>query len=175
MKSDQRKGLNMARRGMSPLIATVLLIAFAVALGAVILNIRNFNPGGIITGTGSPGCAEDLSITIHNLNGPQLYYGGSGQAGYISFTIDNTGLKTVEGLTVLVEGDKDKLRMVFDDISIAPVYDFSKKIDYDFTKYGTIQQVTFIPIVTYNNKKVNCTLDPIKNPGTVGKPSPASA
>jgi flagellin-like protein len=32
-------GGNIGRRGMSPLIATVLLMAFAVALGAVIMNI----------------------------------------------------------------------------------------------------------------------------------------
>ena len=64
------------KRGVSPLIATVLLISFAVALGAVVLNWgRNLDiskPGDKCTG---------ITIKIRTINNAQVCYAGSGQNG----------------------------------------------------------------------------------------------
>ena len=52
----------MNKKGMSPLIATVVLIAFAVALGAVIMNISS---SVVEQNTNMTYKCADLSFTVH--------------------------------------------------------------------------------------------------------------
>jgi len=66
------------RRGISPLIATVLLIAFAVALGAVVMNFgRTLVGGELPTGAAYGECAG-VKVAIKDINGPQIKLEGSG-------------------------------------------------------------------------------------------------
>ena len=66
------------KKGVSPLIATVLLIAFAVALGAVVMNWgQSFTKQTIdnteTTQKTTMGCSFDVSIKEVEINGePQL-------------------------------------------------------------------------------------------------------
>ena len=48
------------KRGMSPIVATVLLIAFAVALGAMVMSLGDKITGDEVT-------CENVEITLDNL------------------------------------------------------------------------------------------------------------
>src|SRR3989344_3348060 len=98
------------KKGVSPLIATVLLIAFAVALGAVIMNwgrgfVQERTADVDKTTKIETGCALDVNIKVSQISGtPQLCYGGGGTTGYIEFTLDNQGRKDVKELGLVIGG-----------------------------------------------------------------------
>ncbi|MBN1274876.1 hypothetical protein JXA12_01105 [Candidatus Woesearchaeota archaeon] len=88
-----------SRKGMSPLIATVLLIAFAVALGAMIMN---WSVDGTTTtpddrgGDAGDPC-QDVQLQLKQVFGKQiLCY----QDGAIKFNVVNTGGREITGIQV---------------------------------------------------------------------------
>ena len=88
------------KKGISPLVATVILIAFAVALGAVVMNLGATITGPRILSTKE---CQEVSIKLLEANAqPQVAFGGSGSQGFIEFTLDNVGLKRVERIRVSV-------------------------------------------------------------------------
>src|SRR3989338_10278026 len=96
----QNKSHNMpkilnSKKGVSPLIATILLIAFAVALGSVVMN-WGLN---LDLGKSADKCAS-VNIKIRNIEGAEICYGGFGANGYINFIIDNVGESDLNGLSV---------------------------------------------------------------------------
>ena len=158
MRAKSRNFLN--KRGVSPLIATVLLISFAVALGSVVLNWgRNLDiskPGDKCTG---------ISIEIRNLNTYQVCYAGSGQEGYINFIIDNSGNIDTDGLGIWITGEKGTKLLDLNELSIkqGELLDVKdKSVKYDFNAYGSIKNIQFFPKVNINNELEICTRNSIK-------------
>ncbi|USN44991.1 MAG: hypothetical protein H6502_02915 [Candidatus Woesearchaeota archaeon] len=81
----------MNKKGLSPLVATVLLIAFAVSLGAMIINIRITPDSGALKDCTSVQIAE---------NGPTgICLLGSGN---LHVAVDNNGQYTLQGMNVNV-------------------------------------------------------------------------
>lgn len=135
--------LTKSKTGVSPLIATVLLIAFAVALGSVILN------WGFSLQLGKPAdrCGN-VKITVRETGAGDVCFGGSGANGYINFIIDNTGTADISGLAVWITGEKGTSFFDIDNISIKKSSLYEKKdrmVTYNFMEYGNIEQVQFIP------------------------------
>ena len=90
-----------SKKGVSPLIATILLIAFAVALGSVVMNWGlNLNLGK------STDICRAVEIKIRNVDVAETCFGGVGTNGYINFIIDNTGATDISGLAIWMVGDK---------------------------------------------------------------------
>ena len=95
------------KRGVSPLIATVLLIAFAVALGAVVMNWgKSFTTETInyaeTSSSTNVGCNLDMSLTAVEIAGvPQICYNESEHK--ISFIVRNNGNRNVDqiGLQII--------------------------------------------------------------------------
>jgi flagellin-like protein len=83
--------LSSSSRGMSPLIATVLLVAFAVALGAMIINL-----GSNIGENSGPDCSK-VKIAV-----PAVCYAQN----MIRMTIKNTG-EPIESLTLIASDGND--------------------------------------------------------------------
>lgn len=140
------------KKGVSPLIATVLLIAFAVALGAVVMNWgRNIgipNQGDKCLG---------VEIKIREMNNYNVCYSGSGSNVYINFVIDNTGKQDIHGLSLWVVGEKGTQLFEIDNILIKEGTLLDKKdkeLLYNSDKYGQIKHVQFIPKV-----KIDTTID----------------
>ena len=79
-----------SKKGMSPLVATVLLIAFAVALGAMIMNLSGPTPEDNISKL-----CEDVSISTRR---PVCYEDDS-----LIFVIENDGLVKVDSLQLLID------------------------------------------------------------------------
>jgi len=149
-----------SKKGVSPLIATVLLIAFAVALGSVVMNWGlNLN-----IGKGADSCSS-VEIKIRNIEASEVCFGGFGQNGYINFIIDNTGAADITGLAVWIVGDKDTRLFDLDNILVkkGSLYDKTdKQVSYDFSKYGNIKQVQFIPKIESNQAKEICPKNAVK-------------
>lgn len=149
-----------SKKGVSPLIATVLLIAFAVALGSVVMN------WGLNLNLGKSGDkCRGVEIKIRNIDVAEVCYGGFGQNGWIDFIIDNTGSIDISGLAIWIVGDKGTKLFDFDNISIKKGAIFDKKgkdVSYDFNKYGSILEVQFIPKVKSEQGMEICTKDTVK-------------
>lgn len=148
------------KRGVSPLIATVLLISFAVALGAVVLNWgRNLD-------ISKPGdkCAG-ISIKLRTTNNLQVCYSGSGQDGYINFLVDNSGNMDIDGLGIWITGEKGTRLLDFNELSIKKgellnINDDSVK--YDFNTYGGIKNIQFFPKVKTGSSIDICAASSVK-------------
>lgn len=131
-----------SKKGVSPLIATILLIAFAVALGSVIMN------WGLNLNLGKAGdVCSSVAVKIRNIDNFEVCYGGSGKDGYINFVLDNVGAADLGGLTILIIGEKGtKLFELQKSIKKGSLFDKKDdEIGYDFSTYGNIRQVQFIP------------------------------
>jgi flagellin-like protein len=156
-----RSGLRKHRkRGVSPLIATVLLISFAVALGAVVMNWGRSLP------IAKPGdkCGG-VSIIIRNINDAEVCYSGAGQNAYINFIIDNDGSIDIEGLGIWIVGEKGTKLLDFDDFSIKKgnLLDIKdNSVSYDFGNYGKIKHVQFIPKIKVDNSIDICPRNSVK-------------
>ena len=132
------------KKGVSPLIATILLIAFAVALGSVVINWGlNFS-----LGKSGDKCAN-VAIKIKEISSAGACYGGVGQNGYINFIIGSAGNTDISGLAILIVGSSGKSRLFDLDNILIKKGDWleknDKEVSYDFLQFGNINQVQFIP------------------------------
>lgn len=134
-----------SKRGVSPLIATVLLISFAVALGSVVLNWgRNLDiskPNDLCAG---------VSIKIRNIDGAEACYSGSGTNTYLQFILDNNGDADIDGLGIWVAGKKATKLMDFNNLplrkgELLEISDTSVK--FDTIENGEIKNIQFFPKV----------------------------
>ncbi|MBI3035708.1 hypothetical protein HYY71_05290 [Candidatus Woesearchaeota archaeon] len=148
------------KKGVSPLIATVLLIAFAVALGSVVMNWGlNLNLGKSID------MCRNVEIKIRSVDASDACFGGFGQNGYINFIIDNTGTIDVSGLAIWIVGDKGTRLFDLDNVLLkkGSLYDKKdKEVSYDFSKFGNIKQVQFIPKVKSGQATEICPKNAVK-------------
>lgn len=130
------------KKGVSPLIATVLLISFAVALGSVVLNWgKNLDV--------SPGndCSS-VSLQLRELGTYQACYGGLGKDTYINFMLDNKGSVDVEGIGIWIFGTEGTKLLDLDDFILGQGQLIGIKDDtikYDAENYGKIKNIQFIP------------------------------
>ena len=158
MQYKSRKFFN--KRGVSPLIATVLLIAFAVALGAVVMNWgRNLD----ISNSGDK--CVGIDIKLRSIDNAEICYSGSGQNAHINFIIDNKGDVDIDGLGIWIVGEKGTKLSDFDEFSIkkGELLDIKDKIvTYDFNTYGRIKYVQFIPKVKIEDSIDICPRNSIK-------------
>ena len=142
------------------MIATILLIAFAVALGSVVMNWGlNLNLGK------SDDKCRNVEIKLRDIDSAEACYGGFGSNGYINFIIDNTGSADISGLAIWVVGDKETRLFDIDGILVkkGSIYDKKdKEVTYDFTKFGNINQIQFIPKIRPEQSTEICPKNAIK-------------
>ena len=149
-----------SKKGVSPLIATILLIAFAVALGSVIMNWGlNLDLGK------SQDKCRNVEIRMRNIDAVEVCFGGFGNIGYINFIIDNTGSIDIDGLVIWIIGDKGTRLFDLESIGLkkGSLYDKKdKEVSYDFTIFGNIKQVQFIPKIKTEQTNEVCTKNSVK-------------
>src|SRR3989344_3674175 len=104
---EQKGGAQLfsSRRGISPLVATVMLIAFAVALGAVVMNWGKgyiqetqvipegeieLTPPATQTGSGSP-CEQEIKLQLLTIGGrPDICFDSATNT--LRYGLENNGL-----------------------------------------------------------------------------------
>jgi len=133
------------KRGLSPLIATILLIAFAVALGAVVMNIGRST---ILPDSGSS------IFTLLEIGGAkQICYFDKGTESLLEFTIKNKGMAEISDLQLSLVGKRDIINT--DDLLKQPIKKVEVRkvmVKYDGITIGQLNKVIITPIVIEDNQ-----------------------
>ncbi|HLD18916.1 MAG TPA: archaellin/type IV pilin N-terminal domain-containing protein [Candidatus Nanoarchaeia archaeon] len=147
------------KRGLSPLIATVILIALAVSLGAVVMNLSAGFLGGNKQLSDQKECTG-MKLIFHDLNGPQVTFSGAGASGSLGFVVNHVGTEPIPQLRLIVIGSKDGQTTTFvsdlDSSITEPGIPLSKQIAYDYEVYGNPNQVEVVPLANRGTKKLAC-------------------
>ena len=148
-----------SKRGVSPLIATILLIAFAVALGSVIMN------WGLSLSLASDDPCQQVMLEIKQLADGELCYGSRGGEGYLNFALENRGSADIAGISVWITGQKKTELIDLNGISIPrrAIYEKSgSETLFDFSTLGNLDSVQFIPKIMVDGKMHTCTKQAIQ-------------
>ena len=130
------------KRGLSPLISTLLLVFAAIAVGIIVMN------WGRATLEENAKCAIDTKMDLVYFNNePQVCYGGSGDKGVIHFIVENGPSIEVERLHFRAIGEKGVLTTELDDSNIDIGSSIIKDIPYDFDLFGNIRQIKITPML----------------------------
>ena len=152
-----------SKKGFSPLIATVLLISFAVALGAVVISsFQERLPLDAETSVSvaETGCSSQVRMEISNLNdNPHLCYGEDGSERYVYFGLDNVGEKDIKRIHLGIHGDSAVYTNTGLDVTkmIAGVGATRQNVSYSYEEYGALQQVVLTPIVETEKGEEVCS------------------
>ena len=157
MKIKRKQSMVLNRKAVSPLIATVLLIAFAIALGAIVMNwgkswVEEEMESGQEEFYASKECDRDIQLGIKSIgNRPQLCYSYNGDNLTIDFMIYNGGPRTVEGIRVIAYGSNGSINQTtkaeaLENTSIAPGGSLKDDASFlvDTGDLGTLAQVEFV-------------------------------
>lgn len=149
-----------SKRGISPLVATLLLIGFAVALGGVVMSW-----GQNIVEEGAAGHAScvDVNVKVQSLPGigEKVCSGGLGAGGFVDFVLENDAPFAVNGLSVWIFGQSfDHSNMVkvtdISELEVKAGEPYAGHVLYDFTRFGTINRVHLVPKVMQKDDYVLC-------------------
>lgn len=164
-----RKSLRSSKRGVSPLIATVLLIAFAVALGAVVMNwgrgfVQQQTSEAEKTTQTKLGCSLKVNLKVAEIDDtPQLCYGGSGDVGYIELRLNNEDeTNPVKALSISVAGDKSTYNNDSINTSIPVGLSAFLNLSYSYTSYGKIKNVRIVPHIAIGGVNTPCGGSPVE-------------
>lgn len=149
----------LGKRAVSPLIATVLLIAFAVALGAVVMNWGSKYVDQTARDAGQKSstdikCVSEPSLEIYEINkNPKLCF--NNKTNVIDFVVQNTGSIKVEGIQLNILGNKtQKFVEINSSVNIGRFQKFN--ITYDKTTYGEVDSIEFQPKIKVGGKDILC-------------------
>ena len=149
------------KRGMSPIIATVLLIAFAVAVGTVVMDLglglpilNEKKPDG---NGGAEDICSDVELYLYEIaESPQVCFDGT----QVSITIQNGAHKELNGLKVIIDGAADfKTYELIDGMQIGKADLKRINLPYENATYGSIRKIQVIPIIQANEGNTPCSLD----------------
>ncbi len=135
----------MNKTGISPLIATILLVFLAAALGVLAMS------WGRAQLEDAAVCPVNIGLNIIELNKEQqLCYAGKGETGVIHFLVENGPHTNISSLQFTAIGTKDVYAIEIPQSSIKKVYPLMKNIPYNFDLFGDIRQIKITPkIVLY--------------------------
>ena len=158
--------LRSTKKAVSPLIATVLLIAFAVALGAVVMNWgRGYVEDTAQFATEVSGrevsCSTAVTLEILKIGGKTQICVDNG-TDTINFTIQNSGSLEVKGIRVQAIGNTSSIAMFEMNETFQTALPKRRHMNYSFSGNGTVAQVRFTPLIEVNEKKVWCAQNVLK-------------
>jgi len=136
----------MNKKGISPLIATVVLIILAIGVGVIVMN------WGRAELEVRSKCAVDTELKIVTLNNePQICYSGSGDSGFIKFIVENGPNVDIGSLLFTSIGSKKPYNTELSGSSIEKGYTIQKTVPYNYNLFGDIKQVKITPkIIVYS-------------------------
>jgi len=130
----------MDKRGISPIIATLLLISFAVAIGIVVMNF------GRAQVELEAECAIDIGFKFSNIGGKQqICYNPARKD--IAFTIENGVNININGLIVNVIGTEKAETFELNNAKIGKAGIYVGHLRYDNLVSGQIRQIKISPKV----------------------------
>ncbi|MBW2993386.1 hypothetical protein KY317_02335 [Candidatus Woesearchaeota archaeon] len=130
------------KKGISPLLATVMLLVLAVGLGVIVMN------WGRASLEANAECSVNLGMKLVEVEGiPQICYSGSGEEGQISFIIENGANADISQIQMRIIGSKKVYATDLAESSIKRNYPLMKKLPYNFELFGDIKQIKLTPKV----------------------------
>ena len=139
----------MNTKGITPLMTTILLISFAVAVGVVIMNF------GRASVEEESECSVDPQIQLSNITGKlQICYDFVGKA--LTFTVENGAVSPVQGLVVNVIGTEKAHTFEINDAKMPRAGSYIAKLQYDFAVGKAIRQVKITPKIRLQDKEEIC-------------------
>lgn len=161
----QYKRMFRSRKAVSPLIATVLLIAFAVALGAVVMNWGR----GYVEDTANIArersdievtCASEVNVKIVTIDSvPQICHNATSGNTTMFFILENRQSKNVEKIQARLIGDATRVPYTVDlgyasnlTTNQAKLLNFT----YDDGTYGAPMQIKLTPYIRVGGTEVAC-------------------
>jgi flagellin-like protein len=139
----------MLRKGMSPLIATVLLIAFAVALGAMIMNWSSGMDPPSPAPSKDP--CRDVQLELSEVFGKPLFCYRDDQ---IVFNVVNKGSREIRSVQIIVIDDKlveTKQDLPSSSLIVGETFSGS----FPFSRSGLLH-VKLVPKIIQNNEPMFC-------------------
>lgn len=140
-----------SKKGISPLIATVLLIGFAIAIAILIW----FWYGNLIKGSvdklGNSGkivCSSDVQFRVKSI----CVNSTGGQA---KVTIENKG-SDIDAFQMSFEGKNGIISTADIGIGISATQTQDINGQFDPAKIGTLSKVTVIPVIIRSSIKTSC-------------------
>ena len=134
--------LMKSKKAISPLIATILLVILASALGVIAMSW-----GRAQLEEGSY-CPVVIGLKFIELNQEaQICKAGSKSSGVITFLVENGANAAVHSLNFRVIGTKDIYTLELPESSIPKGYPLLKNIPYNYDLFGEIRQVKITPRV----------------------------
>ena len=138
----------MDKRGISPIIATLLLISFAIALGVVIMTF------GRAQVELEAQCPINIGLQLANIGGENQFCYENNE---LRFTLENGVNIKVEGLIVNIIGTNRAETFELNDAKMARAGTYVGKVSYNLAEAGEIRQVKISPkIVLYDEEQI-CT------------------
>jgi flagellin-like protein len=147
----------MNKRGLSPLIATVVLIAFAVALGAVIMN---WGSHLVSQATNETYQCEGLVFSVHSFSTGE--YDACFTNDTLIFSVESSRGK-IDGLKLVAYTTGQKLFRNANVLSerLVPGEPQRVSIPYDLAQYGGVKEIELYPIIG-QGKQANLCEVPFK-------------
>lgn len=135
-----------SKKGISPLIATVLLIAFAVSIGTLIMNIGK----DVIANIGD---CNEVKLEVQTVNGKPLFCYDPGNK-KINMMVKNTGSVDIKYLKLgITTPDFNHEEIIIEESSLKSGKTVTKSIDY----YKSDNFKTeIIPIILASGKETTC-------------------
>ncbi|MFH0875057.1 MAG: archaellin/type IV pilin N-terminal domain-containing protein [archaeon] len=152
------------KRGVSPLIASVLLIAFTVAIGAIIMT---WGRGFVTSQTekvntesvGSTACSTSVDVDFVKVGGlDDVCYTPNG---YVNFTLQNTGTEPIYQLRVQsLDSSSNNYNNITTNAHISTTLESGDAIHLAF-RLGTaltgVRQISIVPVIKPTGLTVNKT------------------
>lgn len=154
--------IRLGKKGISPLIATVLLIAFAVALGAVVMNwgrsyVEDTAESTQRASQTKVDCSMGVNLEIKEIGGnPTLCQNEDDDEIEVIFV--NRGTKSLVGFKTTILGE-EKIVEYDNNVTIKKSSVKKFTFDYSFSDNGAIDQVVFTPKIDVVGTKMSelCT------------------
>ena len=128
------------KRGVSPLVATLLLVLLATALGVVAMS---WGRAQLEEGSYCPVAIEMKVIELNQE--PQICYAGKEETGFVKFLVENGPNVEVHSVNFRVIGAKDIYVVELPDSSMKKGYPLLEEVPYNFNLFGDIRQIKLTP------------------------------
>lgn len=143
----------MAKRtnkiGITPLIATFLLISFAIAVGIVIMNF------GRAQVEMEAQCTINIGLKFSKIGGEEQFCFNKAN-NQLYFAVENGVNIKVEGLMVNILGTKKAFSSDLAEAKIEKAGTYMKYLPYDITEFGEVRQIKIVPKVNMYDNVLVC-------------------
>ena len=168
-KRMKRRKMLRNKRAVSPLIATVLLIAFAVALGAVVMNwgrsyVEDTADLARERSDTEVKCTSEVDMDIIDIDSvPQVCYnltGGGASAPQVQFIVESKKSKNIEKIQARLIGTGSKVPIIRDLGAPSNLTANQAKflnVSYNTSGFGIPSQLKLTPYIKVGAETVGCS------------------